>query len=31
MTSLEAVDLPALAGMITAIETGLATGRLVAR
>jgi hypothetical protein len=31
MTSLEDVDLRALAGMITAIETGLATGQLVAR
>ena len=31
MTSLEDVDLPALAEMITAIETGLATGELVAR
>jgi hypothetical protein len=31
MTSLEDVDLQALAEMITAIETGLATGQLVAR
>ena len=31
MTSLEAVDLQALAELITAIETGLATGELVAR
>jgi hypothetical protein len=31
MTSLDDVDLQALAEMITAIETGLATGQLVAR
>jgi len=31
MTNLEDIDLQALAEMITAIETGLATGQLVAR
>jgi hypothetical protein len=31
MTGVEDIDLQALADMITAIETGLATGQLVAR